>query len=201
MLIRLLRSHLGPYRKVLWLVVGLQAVQTVAALLSINTGGYLIPGEWDAPAALAATLPSSGGVANARALAGMYRAIVHDRRIGRFTLDTDDIVRMGAVQSALGEDLVLSGPGRWTLGFHKAGVSPKGVEPPMRVVLSEDAFGHTGFGGSIGFADPAADLSFGYVMNQMDLDMGLSPTGQSLVDATYRALGYHRSKYGETWVP
>ena len=33
MLIRLLRSHLGPYRRVLALVVGLQAVQTVAALL------------------------------------------------------------------------------------------------------------------------------------------------------------------------
>ncbi|MBA2279843.1 MAG: ABC transporter ATP-binding protein [Acidimicrobiia bacterium] len=33
MLIRLLRSHLGRYRKLLWLVVALQAVQTVAALL------------------------------------------------------------------------------------------------------------------------------------------------------------------------
>ncbi|MGI8662111.1 MAG: ABC transporter ATP-binding protein [Acidimicrobiales bacterium] len=33
MLIRLLRTHLDPYRKVLALIVGLQAVQTVAALL------------------------------------------------------------------------------------------------------------------------------------------------------------------------
>jgi CubicO group peptidase (beta-lactamase class C family) len=130
----------------------------------------------------------------------MYRAIVHDRRIGRFTLEADDVVRMGAVQSALGEDAVLAGPGRWTLGFHKSGYSPAGVEPPVRVALSDDAFGHTGFGGSIGFADPGAALSFGYVMNQMGLDMGLGPTGQSLVDATYRALGYHPSKYGEGWV-
>jgi hypothetical protein len=42
-------------------------------------------------------------------------------------------------------------------------------------------------------------MSFGYVMNQMSADMGLGPTGQSLVDATYRALGYRRGKYA-TWV-
>ena len=70
----------------------------------------------------------------------------------------------------------------------------------VRVALSDEAFGHTGFGGSIGFADPGAGLSFAYVMNKMGLDMGLSPTGQSLVDATYRALGYHESRYGDGWV-
>ena len=32
MLIRLLRAHLGPYRRVLYLVIVLQAVQTAAAL-------------------------------------------------------------------------------------------------------------------------------------------------------------------------
>jgi hypothetical protein len=37
------------------------------------------------------------------------------------------------------------------------------------------------------------------VMNQMSAAMGLGPTGQSLVDATYRALGYHRARY-QTWV-
>ena len=36
-------------------------------------------------------------------------------------------------------------------------------------------------------------------MNQMAGDMGLAPTGQSLVDATYRALGYRRAKH-DIWV-
>ena len=54
--------------------------------------------------------------------------------------------------------------------LQKARASRAGVEPPARVVLSEDAFGHTGHGGSIGFADPAAGFSFAYVMNQMDPD-------------------------------
>lgn len=168
-------------------------------LVMQNNGGYLAPGEWDSPAALAAELPASGGVSNARGLAGLYRAIVHDGQVGRYRLDPEDIARMGAVQSAASEDAVLFGPGRWTLGFLKAGYTPRGVEPPVVISLSEDAFGHTGYGGSIGFADPACGMSFGYVMNQMSADMGLGPTGQSLVDATYRALGYRRTKY-QSWV-
>src|SRR5207237_633431 len=42
-------------------------------LVMQNNGGYLVPGEWDSPAALTAELPSSGGVANARSLEAMYR--------------------------------------------------------------------------------------------------------------------------------
>jgi CubicO group peptidase (beta-lactamase class C family) len=182
-----------------FLVQALTEPDSIPGLVMLNNGGYLVPGEWDSPAALAAELPASGGVMNARALAGMYRAIVHDRRVGRFALGAEDIARMGAVQSAGGEDAVLGSPGRWTLGFLKGGATPAGVEPPTLVSLSEEAFGHTGNGGSIGFADPGCDMSFGYVMNQMSAAMGLGPTGQSLVDATYRALGYRRDRY-HTWV-
>ena len=60
-----------------------------------------------------------------------------------------------------------------------------------QVVLAEDAFGHVGMGGSIGFADPRAHMSFGYTMNRQGMSVGLDTRGQSLVDATYRALGYH----------
>jgi CubicO group peptidase (beta-lactamase class C family) len=168
-------------------------------LIIVNSGGYMFPGDWNSPAALRAAIPAAGGVTNARSLAGLYRAIVHDRVIGRFTLEPEDIARMGAVQSAGSHDAVLTAPGRWTLGFLKAGASPKGVVPPIRSVLSEEAFGHTGHGGSIGFADPGCDMSFAYVMNQMRADMGLGPTGQSLVDATYRTLGYRLRKY-DLWV-
>ena len=182
-----------------FLVQALTEPDSIPGLVMLNNGGYLVPGEWDSPAALAAELPASGGVMNARALAGMYRAIVHDRQVGRYSLDAEDIARMGAVQSAGTEDAVLASPGRWTLGYLKAGATPAGVEPEVVVSLSEEAFGHTGNGGSIGFADPGCDMSFGYVMNQMSAAMGLGPTGQSLVDATYRALGYRRARY-HTWV-
>jgi hypothetical protein len=42
---------------------------------------------------------------------------------------------------------------------------------------------------TLGFADPAARLSFGYVMNKQSRGVLLNDRGQSLVDATYRALG------------
>jgi CubicO group peptidase (beta-lactamase class C family) len=49
------------------------------------------------------------------------------------------------------------------------------------------AFGHFGAGGSVGWADPDAELAFGYVMNRMD--MGLAGDGRSyeLINACYAA--------------
>jgi CubicO group peptidase (beta-lactamase class C family) len=67
------------------------------------------------------------------------------------------------------------------------------------VILSEDAFGHAGFGGSLGFADPKAEMSFGYTMNKMGKGAGLNERGQNLVDAVYRSLGYQSNASG-TWV-
>jgi hypothetical protein len=55
--------------------------------------------------------------------------------------------------------------------------------------LSEEAFGHSGVGGSVGFADPRARMSFGYVMSGHGPGIGLNERGQSLIDATYRSLG------------
>ena len=63
-------------------------------------------------------------------------------------------------------------------------------------ILSSAAFGHVGAGGSIGFADPVEGLSFGYSMNQMGASILLNERGQSLVDATYRTLGYRGNEAG-----
>ena len=60
-------------------------------------------------------------------------------------------------------------------------------------------FGHVGMGGSLGFADPSARMSFGYTMNRQGLSVGLDERGQSLVDATYEALGYTRSARAGNW--
>ena len=171
---------------------------SLPALVLGNNGGYMEPGAWNEPAALRAEIPAAGGVTNARALAGLYRAIVHDRQVGRYALSSADVARMSSVQSAGGSDAVLGSPGRWTLGFFKAAGTPRGVSPAAVVALSDEAFGHTGNGGSYGFADPGCDASFAYVMNQMSMAMGLSPTGQALADALYRSLGYERA--GHLWV-
>ena len=50
------------------------------------------------------------------------------------------------------------------------------------------SFGHYGAGGSVGFADPAEELGFGYVMNKMTLGLSGDPRTANLIDATYAAL-------------
>ncbi len=182
-----------------YLMVAMTQPESMQALMMINTGGYLTPEGWNSPAALSSELPAVGGVGSARGLATMYRAIGHDRRVGRVSFEPEHLVRMNSVVSAGDEDRMLFGPGRWTLGFNKSSVTPESVVPAARIVLSDDAFGHPGMGGSIGFTDPVADMSFAYVMNQHGPDLGLGTRGQSLVDAVYRALGYGEPHYGR-WV-
>lgn len=95
---------------------------------------------------------------------------------------------------------VLLLPTRFSLGFMKAMDNrrlPFGQD--SSAILSEDAFGHVGFGGSIGFADPKAELAFGYTMNKMGSGVGLTERGQRLIDAAYRSLGYQSNASG-TWV-
>src|SRR3954447_3097149 len=164
-----------------FLLLALTDPTSVQGLMMGNTGGYFLPGAWDAPDALSAVNGSAGGVGNARSLAALYRAIVHDRAIGRVSFDYADVERMSAVQSAVGSDRVLLGPARWSLGFMRGAESPAGVEPPARVIIGADAFGHLGHGGSIGFADPSCGLSFAYVMKQMAPDQGLGPTGPGVL--------------------
>jgi len=97
---------------------------------------------------------------------------------------------MSRVTSA-GFDTFGSIPTRFAAGYVKSLDNRRGAPGNQDSgILSEDAFGHSGFGGSIGFADPRAGLSFGYAMNKQGPGTLLNPRGQSLVDATYQSLGY-----------
>jgi CubicO group peptidase (beta-lactamase class C family) len=176
--------------------------QSVQGLLLLNNGGYMVPGESDTRAAHAAVMGAIGGITGARGLAGMYRPLSLDGSFGPVRLFNPDYLPiLGQVASAA-QDAVILAPTRFGLGFVKsvdnrylAGGDAEGV------ILSEDAFGHSGIGGSIGFADPRAKISFGYAMNQQGSGLGINERGQSLVDAVYRALGHRRSHGGGAWYP
>ncbi|MCU1344619.1 MAG: putative esterase, partial [Acidimicrobiia bacterium] len=49
--------------------------------------------------------------------------------------------------------------------------------------LGPGSFGHAGAGGSLGMADPARQIGFGYVMNQMRADLSGDPRAQRLAAA------------------
>jgi CubicO group peptidase (beta-lactamase class C family) len=176
---------------------------SVGAQVLMNSGHVFAPGWIDTRAVHAAELPAFGGIGNARALATMYRALAVGGAVdGVQIVDDGALAAMGAVTSATSVDATMLVPTRWSLGFVKS-VDNSAREPGDTdgVILAEDAFGHVGMGGSIGFADPRAGLSFGYTMNRQGMSTGLDGRAQSLVDATYAALGYRRSPRGGSWYP
>ena len=172
---------------------------TVQSLTMGNMGGYMAaPPLFDSREAHAAEIGGAGGITNARGLAGMYEPLALGGKKGSVELvNTDTLERMGRVSSATGEDAVLLMPTRFALGFMKTmdnRKGPAGVQDS--VLISEEAFGHVGAGGSFGFADPKAGMAFGYTMNKMGPGLALNERGQSLVDAVYRALGYQSDASG-----
>jgi CubicO group peptidase (beta-lactamase class C family) len=107
---------------------------------------------------------------------------------------------MSAVASAIAKDATMFVPTRWANGFMKGVDNSRGPAGENdSVILSEEAFGHLGAGGSLGFADPRARVSFGYTMNKQGGGTGLEDRGQALVDAVYSTLGYHRPASGGMW--
>ncbi|HEY1710844.1 MAG TPA: serine hydrolase domain-containing protein [Rhizomicrobium sp.] len=167
------------------------------------TGRFMLNGGGFNPnsrEARAAEIGSATGVSNGRGLAGLYAPLANDDSLnGRHFVGADTLTRMSRVSVATHEDATLQIPTRFSLGFMKS-MDNRKLENAENcsVILSEAAFGHVGAGGSLGFADPEAKLSFGYSMNRMGLGILLNDRGQSLVDATYRALGY-RSDKGGAW--
>ena len=156
------------------------------------------PPMFDSRAAHAAEIGGAGGITNARGLAGMYEPLALGGKKGNVELvNSETLARMGCVSSATGEDAVLIMPTRFALGFMKTmdnRKEPAGVQDS--VLISEEAFGHVGAGGSLGFADPKAGMSFGYTMNKMGPGLSLNERGQSLVDAVYCELGYQSDASG-----
>lgn len=103
-----------------------------------------------------AAVPSTNGHATAQALAGFYRALLADVPS---PLLPRELVDEATTEHASGIDEVLLRPIRFGLGFTLP-------QPDRPIGLTSSAFGHYGFGGSLGFADPAEGIAFGYLTNR-----------------------------------
>lgn len=174
---------------------------SIPGMVVMNSGGFLFPEAVNTREVHAAEIPAANGITNARGLAGMYRALALGGSVDGVTLvRPEQVAIMGAVSSSTSLDATLQIPTRWTLGFTKT-IDNRWLPGPEgdSIFLSEDAFGHPGMGGSIGFADPRARMSFAYTMNRQGTSLGIDDRCQSLIDAVYRALGYSRIDDG-IWV-
>jgi CubicO group peptidase (beta-lactamase class C family) len=125
----------------------------------------------------AAEIPAANGMSTARALAGLYAPLAASEP---GLVDRGTRQRMSAVESE-GPDEILVYRTRFVSGFMKS--TDNGRHNSVRLGPNDEAFGHVGAGGSIGFADPVAGVAFGYVMNKMGPGILLNDRGQSLIDA------------------
>jgi len=166
--------------------------QSASHLFLLNGGGV----NFNSRSFHAAEIGSANGITNGRGLAGMYAPLANG---GGSLVSRDTMLRMGRVAMATHEDATLLIPSRFALGFMKS-MDNRVLknEVSASCIMGDAAFGHVGMGGSIGFADPDARMSFGYNMNRMGNGILLNDRGQALIDAAYRSLGY-RSNASGVW--
>jgi CubicO group peptidase (beta-lactamase class C family) len=178
--------------------------KSIPALFSRNTGVAM---DWfNTREGRAAEIGAGNGVTNARGLAGLYAPLANGGGLKDVRLlDATTLTRMAEVSTATHFDATLCIPTRFALGFMKSMDNRRRSaavklwdEDCDSAILGAPAFGHVGMGGSTGFADPDCALAFGYSMNRLGPGILLNARGQSLVDATYRALGYG-SKGAGVW--
>jgi len=128
-------------------------------------------------------VPSGGAVATARGIAHAYSAFAggcHELGLRQATLD---LLTAPAVAPARGfhDECMKSDNIQFSLGFMKS--------TPQWPFGSAASYGSPGAGGSLGFADPAAGIGYGYVTSQMGTRLTGDPRDVALRDALYSAVG------------
>lgn len=98
--------------------------------------------------------PAGGGIASARAVAGLYAGLLAGSIVDPATVD------LFVAEQVRGPDHVLLVETAYGLVFQRP-------TPYLRLGPAPEAFGHGGLGGSGGFADPTTGLAVGYAMNQI----------------------------------
>lgn len=153
--------------------------------LSMNGSLSDLEHGFNNPALHAAEMPAANGITNARSLARFYAALIGPVDGGPteplLTIDQVDKARTCQTE---GPDRVLSLPGielltTIGLGFWTASA--------FATFGGAGAFGHSGAGGSVGFADPDHGVAGGYVMNRMLQGLAGDPRSTNLIRASYQA--------------
>jgi len=130
----------------------------------------------------AVEFPSANGIGQARAIARAYGVFANGG--GELNISPKTMAELTAPATAptFGlRDEILKAETAYSFGFMK----------PTSFFLngtSKNGFGAAGAGGSIGFADPEAQIGFSYVMNKMGFDMMDDPREKALRDACYKCL-------------
>ncbi|KUN19813.1 serine hydrolase [Streptomyces antibioticus] len=164
---------------------GAAAAQLPPLALAALANPLMGAADANTPAWRAAEIPAANGHGTARAVSQLYGIFAGGGTWdGRRVLSPEAAERVREGQGGC-RDLVLgAGLGRDTevaLGLWLSGDGGSYGPNPR-------AFGHDGFGGSCGLADPEAGVSLGYVMNRMGPQIADDPRKMTLVEALYSTL-------------
>ena len=141
--------------------------------------GILGAAATNRPEVWRASLPSFGGIGNARSLARFYDRLA----AGEFFRGPwrEALTR----RASNGPDLVLRQPTAFSAGFMMDPLDDSGAKLRATFGPSPDAFGHPGAGGSLAFADPDNRIGFAYFMNRMENGVLRESRPARLVRALY----------------
>ena len=110
------------------------------------------------PRLLDAAVPAMNGYFDAVSLAAMYAMLSCGGQLGGVRILSEKTVRKASeIQNNQQDRVVMMTTMQWRLGYHKLLLAHKQLPR---------AFGHFGFGGSGGFADPEHDLAMAMVCNR-----------------------------------
>jgi CubicO group peptidase (beta-lactamase class C family) len=165
-LAKLIDEFLGPDS------LTMRALNTPSSVLADAPDGYNTPAIWSAE------IPAVNGITKARSLSRMYASMVSE--VDGVRLLSPESVDEARRCQADGPDKVIVFPMRWGSGYMLAS-STIGL-------LGPGSFGHAGFGGSIGFADPESGVGFGYVMNKLQFGVAGDRRSFRLIRAVKQCL-------------
>jgi CubicO group peptidase (beta-lactamase class C family) len=132
------------------------------------------------PAWRTAQVPSTNLHATARGIARLYAALAAGGRIDGIIVCDADVLAEGVRPQSEGWCPFLERDVTFGLGFQP-------TRPDRPFGPNSGSFGHFGTGGALGFADPAAGIAFGYVMNAVK-PRWQNTRNRALVDALYACI-------------
>lgn len=128
----------------------------------------------------AAEIPAANGQANARGLVRIYNLLARVGIPGEAEVISAKGLAAATAEQCHCVDRNLGIDTRWGAGFM---LNLSGLYGP-----NPKAFGHSGWGGSMAFADRESGLAVAYAMNQMGESLRGDPRSQRLIEAVYSSL-------------
>ncbi|WP_299592391.1 serine hydrolase domain-containing protein [uncultured Microbulbifer sp.] len=125
-----------------------------------------------------ALIPAANGHFSARDLAAVYGDLASDDP----QLLPEALLREATTEQSRGQDVILQAEVAFACGFLKS-------SPAEDLHFGSKAgFGHPGAGGSVGFADPEAEVGFGYVTSRMGQSLFMDQRAVGLKNCLYSLL-------------